>query len=338
MSDNQIVDASTREVEPSAVAATDPIASIETSNRSSSITPSSGCGCSECGCSIASKCSCGSSGGLVYALGTIGIDFGSPAARDSFLGKKITTEIESLTVSSLDASVLDRLEKHPYLAESIIWTLNINSQPVYAIQPGGAYPQEVYMRLAEYAKDQMEAEAESADSAPIVTLPGKINGPATRLISGRQIPTVETFAHGFQNFTIDKLVDYVVKEAGLVDNESDIAEISNIIKQYLNKIYNKYVNLGRSPKDRALNFSAINLFSVAKIFAAATSSDFDLDEPSVRSSPFSRDASDCYDVELSFFNPQNTNSANRVYSFTVDVSAPLPVQVGRYRYWNERSR
>jgi hypothetical protein len=57
----------------------------------------------------------------------------------------------------------------------------------------------------------------------------------------------------------------------------------------------------------------------------------------VKKSPVCRPDSDCYDVELSFFNPNNTNVANRVYRFTVDVSDVIPVTVGAVRSWTRRA-
>jgi hypothetical protein len=56
----------------------------------------------------------------------------------------------------------------------------------------------------------------------------------------------------------------------------------------------------------------------------------------VKKSPVCRPDSDCYDVELAFFNPNNTRVANRIYRFTVDVSDVIPVTIGAVRSWTRR--
>ncbi len=57
----------------------------------------------------------------------------------------------------------------------------------------------------------------------------------------------------------------------------------------------------------------------------------------MRKSPTSRPDSDCWDVQLKLFNPENERRAVRFYRFTVDVSETLPVTVGPVRTWSARS-
>lgn len=54
-------------------------------------------------------------------------------------------------------------------------------------------------------------------------------------------------------------------------------------------------------------------------------------------SPICRPDSDCWDVELQMFDPENERRANRVYRYTVNVSEVLPVTVGTVRTWAVRS-
>ena len=69
---------------------------------------------------------------------------------------------------------------------------------------------------------------------------------------------------------------------------------------------------------------------------AATVQCLDLERITVHKSPICRPDSDCYDVEVTFFNPDNTNVASRVFRFTVDVSDVIPVTIGAVRQWTRR--
>ncbi len=95
-------------------------------------------------------------------------------------------------------------------------------------------------------------------------------------------------------------------------------------------------NLGVTGEDRALNYSATNAVQIADVVRVSTQQQLDLDTILVKKSPICRINSECYDVELSFFNPNNTNVANRVFRFTVDVSDVIPVTVGTVRTWTKR--
>ena len=60
-----------------------------------------------------------------------------------------------------------------------------------------------------------------------------------------------------------------------------------------------------------------------------------LDTINVEKSPFCRMDSDCWDVKLRFFDPENTRRARKVFRFTLDVSDLQPVTLGDVRTWSE---
>jgi hypothetical protein len=64
---------------------------------------------------------------------------------------------------------------------------------------------------------------------------------------------------------------------------------------------------------------------------------YTLDRISVSKSPFCRMDSDCWDVKLTFFDPENERRARMVMRLTVDVSDELPVTLGPVRQWTESS-
>ncbi len=94
-------------------------------------------------------------------------------------------------------------------------------------------------------------------------------------------------------------------------------------------------NLGATSHDRALNFAATNAFQAANTFASAVAAGMALDTIAVEKSPFCRMDSDCWDVRLRFFDPENSRRARKVFRFTIDVSDILPVTLGDVRSWSE---
>lgn len=71
------------------------------------------------------------------------------------------------------------------------------------------------------------------------------------------------------------------------------------------------------------------------IIASAAGGQLVLDSISVEKSPICRPDSDCYDVKLSFFDPENNQRSNRVFRFTIDVSHVIPVTIGQVRSWSQ---
>lgn len=55
----------------------------------------------------------------------------------------------------------------------------------------------------------------------------------------------------------------------------------------------------------------------------------------VERSPFCRKDSDCWDVKIRFFDPENVLRAKRVIRYTIDVSDIMPVTLGEVRVWDE---
>jgi len=110
------------------------------------------------------------------------------------------------------------------------------------------------------------------------------------------------------------------------------------VTEFINRVYYQLRNLGVTAEERALNFAATNAFQVSDVARRTADLDLDLDSIQVRRSPICRQESDCYDVELAYFNASNTNVANRIYRFTVDVSDVVPVTIGGMRSWTQRPR
>jgi cyanobactin maturation PatA/PatG family protease len=115
------------------------------------------------------------------------------------------------------------------------------------------------------------------------------------------------------------------------------AALRGSLASFLHRIYFDYFdwrNLGQTAGDRALNFAATNAFQAASTFAEAVARGMELDKIEVEKTPFCRLDSDCWDVKLKFFDPENSSRAKKVFRFTIDVRDPMPVTLGEVRSWS----
>ncbi|WP_293123823.1 PatA/PatG family cyanobactin maturation protease [Microcoleus sp. bin38.metabat.b11b12b14.051] len=274
---------------------------------------------------------------LVYALGTLGYDFGSEARRDSFKQLMPAYEIENTAVPSnpYDArQMADYLEQNPSEAKALIWTLNLELTPVYAIEPVGAFGRDVYGILQEFLAGQVEAE-ESENYVERVTIPGVLSGRTVKLFSGQVVPVIEPHnTRGMYSWKVNTLVTAALETVRTTATEATEETMRRTLGSFLNRIYYDLRNLGTTSQDRALNFAATNAFQAASTFAEAVATGMELDSITVEKSPFCRLDSDCWDVKLKFFDPENSRRAKKVYRFTIDVSDIIPVTLGEVRSWS----
>jgi len=271
-------------------------------------------------------------GGKVYALGTLGYDFSSEARRDTFKQLMPPYQIDQTVVPAnpYDARQLcDYLETDLSEAKSLIWVLNVEMTPIYAIEPVGPFSRDVYELLRKLLSGQIAAES-SDDYIERVSIPGQLSGRSIRLFSGQTVPVVEVEnPRGIYGWHVNVLVEAAVKAAG-TDNEA----VRKSLKNFLDRVYYDLRNLGLTAHDRALNFAATNAFQVASTFSDAVAGGMHLADIEVVKSPFCRMDSDCWDVMLKFFDPENDRRARQVYRFTIDVSDLVPVTLGEVRSWS----
>jgi len=290
---------------------------------------------------------------LVYALGTLGYDFGTEARRDSF--KQSMKWVPPVPPSGGDddegrgplvppnpydaRQMADHLAGRPDEARALIWTLNIELNPVYAIEPAGSYGADIYKRLVDLLTGEV-ADEHSTEYIERVSIPGRLTGRSIRLFTGQVIPVVEVGRlHGMHGWKVNKLIEGAIAVAKkLSEKWTPEAEgrLRDALREFLNRIYYDLRNLGATSRDRALNFAATNVVQAAGVFDAELKNKRQLDTINVEKSPFCRLDSDCWDVKLHFFDPENTNRARHVYRYTIDVSDIVPVTLGQPRDWSER--
>jgi cyanobactin maturation PatA/PatG family protease len=245
------------------------------------------------------------------------------------------------------------LKRYPSESTKLTWTLNLDLTPIYAIEAELGYAEEIYNEL----REALHGEALSpTDKNYIsrVSVPGYMTGKTVRLFSGQVVPVVVAQHRGMYRWSTVALTDAVVQaikdgegERGLTADDEDQARA--FVRNFLDKLYYQLRNLGQSSPDRALNFSATNAFQAQEVIVQAifpsaaglvpASKDhkgfYTLDTVSVAKSPFCRFDSDCWDVQLVWFDPVNILQARLVFQFTVDVSDEMPVTLGTIHSWTQ---
>ncbi|RGD57187.1 peptidase S8 [Kitasatospora xanthocidica] len=178
-----------------------------------------------------------------------------------------------------------------------------------------------------------------------ISVPGRLTDRTVRLFSGQVVPVVEVKSRGIYIWYQKQLVDAVVK-AVLGQAERDAltvneAYIRKTMDAFLDKVYYQFRNLGQTSADRALNSAGTNAFSVAETISKAMllgqsipstatggndqTSLYCIDTISVTKSPYCRMGSDCQDVKVGFFDPEDERHARVNMLFTIDVSDEFPV-------------
>ncbi|MEU8992872.1 hypothetical protein AB0C98_41930 [Streptomyces sp. NPDC048558] len=173
-----------------------------------------------------------------------------------------------------------------------------------------------------------------------VSIPGVLTGRTTRLFSGQVLPVVEVKGRGVYTWNETQLITRI-KEAVTDDangrNTSVPDHFAKTVRAFLDKIYYQFRNLGQSSADRALNYAGTNAFLFgsqvsdgllsAKHVPGTEDHFYALDTIHVSKSPHCRVGSDCQDVVVTFFDPEDERRSKVSYLFTIDVSDEHPVSL-----------
>jgi len=269
-------------------------------------------------CTKTFPCECGGGAAglprLAFAIGQLGFDFGTEARRDS-----IMQHMDQPANPHDPKQLLAYLGKNPWDTPAIFWTINLGPTPIYVIQGQGAYAKEAYDLLRNFLEEQIKGEIER------VSIPGYIEGTA-RLLSGHVVPVIWPVMRGMYSWNTTKLTEEVCG--------STTSEEAQGVLNFFQRVYEELRNIGIMPQERAINYAATNAFQVKEVYKDAIKSGMELDTIEVGPSPFGRPDSDCWDVKLTFFQPERGfGHPRKSYRFTVDVSDVVPVTVGPMRSW-----
>ena len=273
----------------------------------------------------------------VYVLGSLGYDFGSEARRDTFKQQMPAVSINGVLVPAnpYDArQMVNHLELSPAESKSLIWTLNQELTPIYALEPQKAFASEIHAVFGMLLAGQIQP-AESDDYIERVSIPGNLTDRTVELFSGQVVPVLALpNIRGMYGWQVNALVEAAVATVSPEASEPDNVAMRRSLKSFLHRIYYDLRNLGHLDRDRALNFAATNAFQAASTFAEAINTGMGLDSIEVEKSPFCRLNSNCWDVKLKFFDSENGSRAKKVYRFTIDVANLMPVTLGKVRSWS----
>ena len=299
------------------------------------------------------SCECEGAGPLVYVLGEIGYDFVSDARRDSF------------SVAMNEGQKPGQPPKSPYNPEDLLaflrsenryskahltavtWTVNLEGTPIYALRPDGTFARETYETILEFYDEQIHKQSDRA------AFPGTLKeGTTARLLSGQVVPVICPEVRGMANWKTKQIAEAARKEVlrakrvpvqtgakrvqpgdERVQSENELDEQ---LTNFLNRIYFEFRNMGQSPEERAINYSATNVFALVEFIIDKVLAKYQLDTIEVEKSPICRLDSDCWDVKLVFFDTTNFLAPRTVHRTTVDVSDVVPVSVGDPREWQIR--
>ncbi|MGE0035446.1 MAG: PatA/PatG family cyanobactin maturation protease [Xanthobacteraceae bacterium] len=269
-------------------------------------------------------CSCG--GGqppqLVFALGALWFDFGTEARYDA-----IVQQIGDPVRANNPAELFAFLRENLHFASGLTFILMQEQIPLYAIQPAGPFALQIYSAMLDALESSLDA---AHNKEQRVSIPGVIAG-STRLLNGMTVPVVFPDLRGMYKWQSSELIAAAKAAVG-----KDVAS-DDAIFNFLNRVYYELRNLGVAPQERALNYAATNAYQTNVAFADSAGRNLALDSITVAKSPICRPDSDCWDVQLLMFDPENERRASRVYRYTVDVSDVLPVTVGTVRSWAVRT-
>jgi cyanobactin maturation PatA/PatG family protease len=268
---------------------------------------------------------------------------------------------------ALFLDTLDEAEAHAWIT-ALNWTLEVGGMPLYAVRPEGPQAVAGYERILSYFFEQFPQKKKDDDKpekqekqkeqkpkkerhpvAERVSVPGIIAGQAT-LFSGLRVPVINPDVRGLFNWNLNELLKEVLKktdEHDFDDDEDDDREdeatkeenkqLKRSLREFLNRLYFELQNAGRTSRERALNYAGTNLIEPKKIFRRELREKHSLDSIGAERSTMCRLGSDCWDITLSFFNPEHPlQTVRSIYRYTVDVSEVFPVIVGEIRSWKAR--
>jgi cyanobactin maturation PatA/PatG family protease len=222
----------------------------------------------------------------------------------------------------------------------LIWTVNLELTPIYAVEAVGPYAAEINAILVDFLADA-NLPISAAEFIERVSVPGVVAGRSVRLFSGQWVPVVEIDApRGLYGWQVNRLIAEAIAALDIkpkTEAAAVSAELTATLRTFIDRVYFEVRNLGRLSADRALNFAATNAFQAAQVFSETFTSSMRLDTIDVERSPYARPDSDAWDIKLKFFDPENTRRARTVFRFTIDVSDIMPVTIGEIRSWSTSS-
>jgi cyanobactin maturation PatA/PatG family protease len=304
----------------------------------------------DCGCGNGKK-------SYVYSIGNLSYDLATEADRDAFRQLMPDQDLANegqppvlVPANPYDVrQLVPYLNDHPYESRNLIWTLNLDLTPIYAIEAEPAYAEDVY-QVFRVALSNQALPPDDENYVSRVSIPGVLTSRTKRLFSGQVVPVVIAQPRGLYSWNETRLIDAVIQQLSAEHEGIDQNALRLTIRMLLDKVYYQFRNLGQTSADRALNYAGTNVFSFAegligppgapaggglvgqgllsaRVIPGGGDTIYTIDTIIVSKSPYCRIDSDCWDVQITFFNPENNRNARCVYQLTYDVSKEMPVSL-----------
>ena len=240
-----------------------------------------------------------------------------------------------------------------FMTSQLIWLLNVNATPMYAISPRlASFSDPIYLTMATFLADNVGidytiymdytkklsngtvnpgaalpkglfVDNKDQDDVMRMVLPGYISG-ESKLMNQNYVEAVTPVAYGLKDWTLNALL----KSMGIEETK-----LKEQLVSILNRLYVTTLNRGKSPDDRALNYSLYNILELTDIVKRATKKNLQLSGQRVVPSKIERQNSIVREVQLTFFDPTDTRKASTTYSMQVDVSGVTPIMIGEVQEW-----
>lgn len=262
---------------------------------------------------------------LVFALGALRYDLETETRRDAFARLLADGVVED------ERAVARHLAAHPEDAAALTWVLAIDGAPAYAVEPGGPYAASIHRQLVRLLTGQLALE--SHERVERISLPGRLTERRIELLSGELVAVVEV--EGLRGLHGLNVAALAAAAAQHVPPGKDAEALRTALAEFLMRVHVDMANLGCTSPQRALNFAATNAYQAAASLAAGLARGMVLETIDTQRSAVCRLDSDCWDVRLRFFDPENGRRARTLVRFTIDVSDVMPVTLGDIQLWSE---
>ncbi|MEW9555371.1 S8 family serine peptidase [Nonomuraea sp. NPDC050783] len=168
-----------------------------------------------------------------YALGALAYDFGTEARRDSFkqLMPQVGADGAGVPANPYDPrQMLAYLREDPSEARALIWTLNLDLTPIYAIEPVGGYAPGLYKQLVDFLDRQLKPAADG-DAVDRVSIPGLLPGRTVRLLSGQVLPVLQiATGRGLYAWSAARLAGELARGVGTISSENNAKDFPHVSK------------------------------------------------------------------------------------------------------------
>jgi cyanobactin maturation PatA/PatG family protease len=172
--------------------------------------------------------------------------------------------------------MVDHLRQSPSEAKSLIWTLNLELTPIYAIEPIGPFASNVYGILQQLLAGEVLS-PDNEDFVERVSIPGRLTGKTVKLFSGQVVPVIQPEnERGINGWKVNTLISAALEAVSTYDEQTE-RMLRRTVGSFLNRIYYDYRNLGATSQDRALNFAATNIIQNVRSATEAIEQGMELD-------------------------------------------------------------